>query len=89
MPDDINQLPLPDPEQIWYHVREIAEIMGIPVRLLYPKIHPLRIVNAITTMSDPADDRAILIHRDSLPMIFALKRTLLGYTPKGRNSHAR
>jgi len=58
------------PEQKeWYSQREIADKLGIPVRKLYGKVNALRTAGAIRWIEDPTDQRAILIHEDSIDLI--------------------
>ena len=53
----------------WYTQKEIADQLGIPVRSLYGKINTLRTAGVIQWKEDPNDQRAILVHRDSIPLI--------------------
>jgi DNA-binding MarR family transcriptional regulator len=57
------------PEKEWYTQREIAEMLGIEVRKLYPVVMTLRRAGTIATTPDPRDERAILIHRDGIEIV--------------------
>jgi DNA-binding MarR family transcriptional regulator len=57
----------------WLSQKEIAEMLGVNVRKLYPKVSILRHAGVIQTLPDPHDDRAILVHSSALD---SLKRAL-------------
>ncbi|MBA2676832.1 MAG: hypothetical protein H0U76_00300 [Ktedonobacteraceae bacterium] len=53
----------------WYTQKEIAEQMEISVRKIYGKVSALRTSGVLKWKEDPSDQRAILIHRDSVETI--------------------
>ncbi len=62
-----------DTNKEWLTQSEIAEILGVELRKLYPRVNALRSGGFITWKIDPNDQRSVLIHRDSLD---AIKRAM-------------
>lgn len=59
----------PMPDTKWLTQKEIAEMLGVPLSKLYPRVSALRKAGVIETRQDPDDDRLILISSDSLDVI--------------------
>lgn len=66
------------PDKEWFTQREIAEMLGIGVRKLYPIVMTLRRAGTIATTPDPRDERAVLIHRDGIEIIRRALRLDIG-----------
>lgn len=57
------------PTKEWLTQKEIADMLGVDVRKLYPKVNALRRVGVIQTKPDPDDERAILVHASAIEAI--------------------
>lgn len=76
----------------WYTQKEVAAMLNIPVRRLYSKVNTLRNAGAIQWKENPDDQRAILIHKNSISVLTAamqergtsapLQRPVLPYSIK-------
>jgi DNA-binding MarR family transcriptional regulator len=53
----------------WYTQAEIAEMLGVELRKLYPRVNALRSGGFIQWKVDPSDQRSILIHVSSIDAI--------------------
>ena len=53
----------------WLTQKEIADMLGVALSKLYPRISGLRRAGVIETKNDPADDRVVLINVKSLDVI--------------------
>jgi hypothetical protein len=53
----------------WYSLKEIAQMLDIPLRRLYGKVSVLRTAGTLDWKEDPEDQRAILINKSSLGLI--------------------
>jgi DNA-binding MarR family transcriptional regulator len=53
----------------WLTQKEIAEMLGIETKKLYPTVATLRRTGQIQTMPAPGDERVLLVHNSALPVI--------------------
>jgi DNA-binding MarR family transcriptional regulator len=53
----------------WLTQKEIAEMLGIETKKLYPTIATLRRTGQIQTTPAPGDELVILVHHSALPLI--------------------
>ena len=56
-------------DQEWYTQAEIAQMLGVELTKLYPRVNALKNAGVIKWRTNPDDHRSILIHRDSLDAI--------------------
>lgn len=62
------------PEQDWYTQEEIANMLGVDIKKLYPRVNTLKNAGIIKWKTNPDDQRSILIEKNSLD---AIKRAML------------
>jgi DNA-binding MarR family transcriptional regulator len=53
-------------DQEWYTQEEIAQLLGVELKKLYPRVNALRNAKVINWKINPNDQRSILIHKDSI-----------------------
>ncbi|MBA3822796.1 MAG: hypothetical protein H0X24_02685 [Ktedonobacterales bacterium] len=61
------------PDKEWYTQKEIADMLGVDIKKVWPAVATLRRTGVIRTAEDPQDERVMLVHASAID---AIKRAL-------------